>query len=132
LPPPLRRPYARLGQNADWIGWKSSREAAAKLGFGRVTNPPIEGLRDGCRLEPILARIAPANAPGVLLDLGQGGVERRMRALLDAGHGLQRMSIRVDDETGLGGFLDHTHRAAKEVSSLTSDTAADVAFALDD
>src|SRR5918993_1802492 len=39
----------------------------------------------------ILARMVPADAPGVLLDGRQGGIKGYEGALLDAGHGLPSM-----------------------------------------
>jgi hypothetical protein len=42
--------------------------------------------------------MVPADAPGVLLDGRQGGIKGCEGALLDAGHDLPSMAIRVDCE----------------------------------
>ena len=63
----------------------------------------------------ILARMVPADAPGVLLDGRQGGIKGYEGALLDAGHGLPRMAFRVDGELLGGCFRNPTHGAAEQV-----------------
>jgi hypothetical protein len=49
-------------------------------------------------LRLFLARRAPADAPGVPFDLSQGGVQRGMRPLLNAGHGIQGVALRANCE----------------------------------
>jgi hypothetical protein len=66
----------------------------------------------------ILARMVPADAPGVLLDGRQGGIKGYEGALLDAGHGLPSMTIRVDCELLGGCFGDRTHYAAEQEISF--------------
>jgi hypothetical protein len=66
----------------------------------------------------ILARMVPADAPGVLLDGRQGGIKGREGALLNAGHALPSMTIRVDCELLGGCFGDPAHRAAEQEISF--------------
>ena len=67
----------------------------------------------------ILARMV-ADAPGVPLDGRQGGVKGSERSMVDAGHGLQSMAIRVDCELLSGCFGDPAHRTAKQVRQVPS------------
>ncbi len=52
----------------------------------------------------MFVRIAPADAPGVPFNLSQGGVERGMRPLLNAGHGFHGVALRANREL-IGGVL---------------------------
>jgi hypothetical protein len=69
-------------------------------------------------LKTVFARIATADASGVLFDLRQRCIKRSMWPLLNAGHRFQRLSVRVDDEVGCGRFPDEAHRAAKQVREV--------------
>src|SRR5260370_6355842 len=61
------------------------------------------------RLRLIFARIAPADAPGVLFDFSQGGVERGMRPLLYPGHGFQGVALGANRELMGGALCDAPH-----------------------
>src|SRR3982751_65050 len=60
----------------------------------------------------ILAWIEPADASRVLLDCSQGRIERKVRPMPHAGHGLQSMAVRVDCKLLVGCLCNAPHRAA--------------------
>jgi hypothetical protein len=69
----------------------------------------------GPGLRLIFARIAPADAPGVLFDLSEGGVERGMRPLLYARHGFQSVARWANRKLIGGALCDTPHRATEQV-----------------
>ena len=64
--------------------------------------------------------MVPTDAPGMPLDGRQGGVKGSERSMVDAGHGLQSMAIRVDCELLGGCFGDPAHRTAEQVRQVPS------------
>ena|SRR5271166_4690277 len=66
----------------------------------------------------ILARRAPANAPGVPFDFSQGGVQRGMWPAMHVCHGFEGMAFRVDRELTGGVLPDVPHRTTEEVCKM--------------
>jgi hypothetical protein len=72
----------------------------------------------GFRLGLVFAWLASTDATRVPLDFGQGGVQRTMWPVLNAGHGFHGMTLRVDHEL-IGAVLpDVSHRAAEQVRKM--------------
>src|SRR5208337_4164261 len=90
LSPPNPRALRRCPYYGTYGGLRG-RQIAARMPFDRRSL----GRR---LLRLIFAEIAPADTPGVPFDLGQSGVERRMRTLINAGHGFHGVALRVNRE----------------------------------
>jgi len=66
----------------------------------------------------VFTRIAPADASGVLLDFGQGCVERIVRPTLYARHSFKGMTVWLNPELGCGGFHDGSHGSPKQIGEV--------------